>query len=665
VLDNAVSALFMLLEPTRLVALFAGMAAGMVFGMLPGLGGVAAVSILLPFIYMMDSYAGLALLLGAISVIYTSDTITSVLVGAPGSPASAPTAIEGHALAKQGKAATALGVGFLASMVGGVMGAIILSLAIPIAGPLVLALGTPELFMFALVGLYYASAMVGRDLAVGLGAACFGVLLGVVGAAPAAADYRFTFGQAYLMDGISLTIVALGLFAVAELIGMIAGGGGIAREKIALGKWGAGFPEFWRNRWLVLRSSLIGVFGGFVPAVGANASTWVAYGHAISTTKDKSRFGKGEIRGVASAEGANNATVISDLVPTLLFSVPGGPAAAIFLGALFSFGFYPGPRMVSEHPDLMYVIVWSVALASVLGAIICFAITPAIARLTQIRFALIAAPLLLVMVAGAYQSTRSLGDIFVLLAVGVIGWLMKHANWPRAPVLVGFVLATPMEQYFWLTTQIHGWSWLNRPGVLIIGSLILIPLLLQVFRAVRRRAAWGAAPAGVTGAVAAVAATAPTPGAGPASERVDSWLQIGLAALLFGCFAYAAYEMMDFNRSARLLPSLAIVPGALLCLYILLREGARAWRHGMWVDRATRMEIPFLAGLLAYGVGIWLFGFDLSTIVLLAWLLLYCAGMRLLTGAVFSVILFVAIHGMFSLMRMTPPEGVLLSLQLF
>src|SRR5690606_18566450 len=149
-------------------------------------------------------------------------------------------------------------------------------------------------------------------LAIGVLAGCFGLLLGVIGAAPAAANYRFTFGQAYLLDGLSLTIVALGLFAAAEVVGVLASGGGIAGGRQLLANWSAGWTEFWRNRWLVLRSSIIGVFGGFVPAVGANASTWVAYGHAVRSTKDKSHFGRGEIRGIAAAEGANNATVISD-----------------------------------------------------------------------------------------------------------------------------------------------------------------------------------------------------------------------------------------------------------------------------------------------------------------------------------------------------------------
>ncbi|WP_029029792.1 tripartite tricarboxylate transporter permease [Salinarimonas rosea] len=649
-LEHIVPALSALLEPVRLLALFAGMFAGLVFGMLPGLGGVAAVSILLPFIYLFDSYAGLALLLGATSVIYTSDTITSVLVGAPGSPASAPTAIEGHALARQGKAATALGVGFLASMVGGLFGAVILSLAIPVAGPLVLALGTPELLMFAVVGLVFAAGMVGKDIAVGLAAAAFGILLGTIGAAPAAVDFRFTFGQPYLADGISLTIVALGLFAVAEVVGMLASGGGISNERLPLGSWREGARAFVAHRWLIVRSALIGVFGGFVPAVGASASTWIAYGHAMRSTKDKSRFGKGDIRGLAAAEGANNATVISDLVPTLLFSVPGGPAAAVFLGALFSFGFYPGPRLVRENPELMYVIVWSVAIASVVGAVICFAITPLIARLTRIRFAIIAAPLLLIMVAGAYQATQSFGDIAMLLTLGVVGWLMKQADWPRAPVLVGFVLAKPMEQYFWLTVQIHGWSWLLRPGVLVIGALIVIPLLLRLaghLRARRSRAAAAAA--------AGIRMVAPL----RKERRTDTRIGLAVAWLILVVFVYAAFETAGFAPDSRLLPMLAIAPGLILGAFVVVRETRRALGEGVVSDSAAVAEIPYLLTILAYGVGIWLVGFDIATIALLIWMLIGCARMRLATGIAYAALILATIHGMFVLMRVSAPAGLL------
>lgn len=550
-------------------------------------------------------------------------------------------------MAKRGEASTALGVGFLSSMLGGLMGAITLALAIPIAGPIVLALGTPELLMFAIVGLYFASSMVGKDIAVGLLAACLGLLLGTIGPAPAAANYRFTFGQAYLLDGLSLTIVALGLFAISEVIGMLAGGGGISTNRQVVSNWGAGFATFWKHKWLALRGAIIGTFGGFVPAVGANASTWVAYGDAMRSAKDKSRFGKGEPRGIAAAEGANNATVISDLVPTLLFSVPGGPAAAIFLGALFSFGFYPGPRLVSEQPTLLYLIVWSVALASIVGAAICFAITPLMARLTRIRFALIAAPLLLIMVAGAYQATQTLGDIGVLLTLGIVGWFMKHADWPRAPVLVGFVLAGPMEQYFWLTNQIHGWSWLARPGVLAIAAIIVLPLLWRLVTARRNKLA--------------EADATPLQEPGEDDRRVGTTAsRLVLSVLAVLVFAYAAVETSGFRQNARLLPLLSIVPGLALALLVLVREVRAYLKHRDAFTIDALNEYPVAGMLLGYGAAIALVGLDIATLVFLLFVLIRFARMRLVTAVIYTAVLIAAINGMFDLMRLSPPAGYLI-----
>lgn len=673
--EHALTALDALFDPVRLLALFGGMLVGMVFGLLPGLGGVAAVSILLPFVYYLDDYSGLAMLLGAVSVVYTADTITSVLLGAPGSPASAPTAIEGHALAKQGHAAQALGVGFLSSMVGGLMGAVILLFAIPIAGPIVLLLGTPELFMLALVGLFFASSMIGKDLAKGLAAACVGLFLGVVGPAQAAADFRYTFGQVYLLDGFSLTIVALGMFGVAEVISMLATGGGIAQGRITVSNWGEGFREFWNNRYLVLRASLIGVFGGFVPAVGASASTWVAYGHAIRSTKDKSRFGRGEIRGIAASEGANNATIISDLVPTLLFSVPGGPAAAIFLGALFSFGYYPGPQMISQHPDLMFLIVWSVALTSVVGALLCFAITPLLARLTRIPFAMIAAPLVLVMIIGAYQATSTMGDIFMLFSLGAVGWMMKHASWPRAPALVGFVLAGPMEQYYWLTNQLHGWSWLLRPGVIIIASIILVPLAMKVYRWGRRRNS-AVDTIDSSGRKSEEESTTHSIDKSSQFSIVEDETDIGSEAFstelsapnktiefvmaLLACvvFAYALWAMQDFNATSRALPLLAVLPGLPLALWLLYRA-TRQYQSPVERDYG---EVVIIVVLIGYAFAIWAVGLSVPTIALIFWMLYFKARMRLWSAMIYGTIIFLLTHWLFSALRGDAPEGALLKL---
>ena len=654
-LGPAIDAFGLLMEPMRLLALFGGMLAGLVFGILPGLGGVAAVSILLPFVYALDSYSGLAMLLGAVSVVYTSDTITSVLVGTPGSPASAPTAIEGHALAKQGRAAEAMGVAFIASAIGGIAGVLLLTLAIPIARPLVLLLGTAELFMLALVGLFYASSLVGSSRAKGLASGVLGLALGTIGPAANAAEFRFTFGQAYLLDGLSLIVLALGMFGVAEVISMLARGGGIAHEPVKLVGWRDGFADAIKHRWLILRGSLIGVVGGMIPAVGATASTWVAYSHAVRSAKDRSRFGHGDERGIAAAEGANNATVIADLVPAMLFSVPGGPAAAIFLGALYIYRYYPGPRFVVDHADVMFLIIWSCAIGSVLGAIICFLLTPWIARLTAIRFGIVAAPLLLVMVLGSYQATYHIGDLFVLVLLGFLGWLMKRGGWPRAPALVGFVLAKPMEQNFWLAIQLHGWTWLTRPAVLVISLLIVVPVAIQLWRGLRKlyRDRTGRA-AERTPPDAQAAPPAP-------EEKASLTVSLVLGSLLSAIFAYALWQAVGFLPDARLLPLLAIVPGVALAVtalaqdvFVFKKTGARLAVTGD--VGAELVQFTYLALLIA---GVWTLGFFPATAVYLLGILFFVARMRAASAVVYAAALLAAAYELASLMNMRLPAGML------
>ncbi len=341
--------------------------------------------------------------------------------------------------------------------------------------------------------------------------------------------------------------------------------------------------------------------------------------------------------------------MISDLVPTLLFSVPGGPAAAIFLGALFSFGYYPGPRMISENPDLMFLIVWSVALSSVVGAGLCFAVTPLLARLTRIPFGIIAAPLILIMVIGAYQATGTMGDIFLLFAMGALGWAMKHAGWPRAPALVGFVLAKPMEQCFWLTNQIHGWPWLLRPGVLIIASLIALPLALRLWRALRDRRA--------TGAVAA----APAPGSAPESRKAASkhpLIDLILAAAVSVAFAWALTEMPGFNPTSRLMPAPALLPGLPLALFLLYR----AIRDDRRLRDPAFSEPVILVALVLYAAAIRVLGFTLPTVALLAWMLFARAGMRWWTGAIYGAAVLAVALALFAVLRGDAPTRVLTGL---
>jgi TctA family transporter len=651
-LGPALDAFGLLMDPIRLLALFGGMMSGLVIGMLPGLGGVAAVSILLPFVYALDAYAGLAMLLGAVSVVYTSDTITSVLVGTPGSPASAPTSIEGYALAKEGRAAEAMGVAFIASAIGGIAGVILLTLAIPVARPLVLLFGTAELFMLALVGLYYASSLVSGSKIKGLASGALGLALGTIGPAANAAEFRFTFGQAYLLDGLSLVVLALGMFGIAEVVSMLARGGGIAREPVKLVGWGDGVRDALQHRWLILRGSLIGVVGGMIPAVGATASTWIAYGHAARSAKDRSRFGHGDVRGIAAAEGANNATVVADLVPTMLFSVPGGPAAAIFMGALYIYGYYPGPRFVTDHADVMFVIIWSCAIASVGGAVICFLLTPWIARLTAIRFAIVAAPLLLVMLLGSYQATQHIGDLFILIVLGFLGWLMKSGGWPRAPALVGFVLAKPMEQNFWLAVQLHEWSWLARPAVLVISMLILVPLGIQLFRWLRTtyRARTSGTPAADDNRVQL-----------PQEQAGSTTISLALSIVLVLVFGYALVLAIGFLPDARLLPLLAIIPGLALACLALVHDALPLWRGAatLAIGEDASGELIQFGLLVLLVVGIWIVGFFPALAVYLVGILVTMARMRPVNATVYSAVLLAGAYAMADLMLMHLPAGLL------
>jgi hypothetical protein len=410
-----------------------------------------------------------------------------------------------------------------------------------------------------------------------------------------------------------------------------------------------------QHRWLIVRGTLIGVMAGLLPAVGATASTWIAYGHAVRGAKDRSRFGHGDVRGVAAAEGANNACAISDLVPTMLFSVPGGPAAAIFMGALFIYGYYPGPRFVVDHADVMYVIIWSCAIGSVGGAIICFLLTPWIARLTAIRFAIVAAPLLLFMLIGSFQTTQHMGDLWMLVLLGFVGWLMKRGGWPRAPALVGFVLAQPMEQNFWLAIQLYEWSWLAHPAVLLISLLIIVPLAFQVARWLRTKYR----PHTVTAAAAQTpeAVTAP-----PATqETVSVTVSLALAALLTLVFGYALSLAVNFLPDARLLPLLAIIPGVMLAATALVQEALPFWRGAALpaIGEEAVGELVQFGFLVLLVLGIWIVGFVPAVALYLCGVLWRMARMHPVSALIYCTILMASAYQLASMMLMHLPPGLL------
>lgn len=473
-IEAAGDALGILFTWDRMMWLWFGTFVGMAVGFLPGIGGTSGLAIFLPFLYGMDPYSGMAFLIGNYATGHCADTFPSVLIGVPGSGGSQATIMDGYPLAKQGQAQRALTTAFVCSGVGGIFGGIILLGALYVARPLILALATPELFMLTLLGLAIVGVLSRGSALTGLIVAAFGMLLGAVGIAPAQAVERFTFGQIYLIDSIPLPVLALGLFGIPELLDLVIRKESVSKaEKVDRGRWTIGFVEAWRHRWLVLSSSTVGTVIGILPGLGGSVVDWVAYGFAKQTLKNTENFGKGDIRGLIAPEAANNAKEGGSLIPTLMFGIPGSGSGAILLVGFTLFGLQPGPAMLGRHLDMTLLIVWSVLLSTFFATVVCFVASRPISKLTNINGTVLVPFLWVLLFIACFQTTRHWGDIFVLILLGLLGWTMKQLGWPRPPILIGFILATPAERYLHISISRYGMEFLLRPGVIIIGALVL------------------------------------------------------------------------------------------------------------------------------------------------------------------------------------------------
>lgn len=470
-IDTLLSALATLMTFQHLTYMLLGVSVGLIIGVIPGLGGIAGLSLLVPFLYGMDPISALGMLIGLVAVIPTSDTFSSVLMGIPGSSASQATVLDGFPLAKQGQAARALSAAFISSLFGGIVGAVILTFFVLIARPLILLFGSAELFMLALFGLSMVAVLAGRSLPKGLAAAAIGLLIGSIGAAPATGEFRMIFDTEYLYDGIPLVIIGLGLFAIPEISDLLRKNSSIAEGNVLGSGWMQGLRDWWGNLFLSIRCSGFGCLIGAIPGLGGSVVDWIAYGHAVQTTKDNPHFGKGDIRGVIAPESANNAMQGGALLPTMLFGIPGSGSMAVFLGGMVLIGIEPGPSMVGADLNITYSIIWSLAIANIMGAGICMMLAQPISNLTRIPFHYLAPCMIALICFAAFQATRDLSDLVALLAIGLVGILMKRFGWPRPALLIGFVLAPQAETFFYQALQFNGWGFLIRPGVLIIGAM--------------------------------------------------------------------------------------------------------------------------------------------------------------------------------------------------
>lgn len=478
----------LIFHPQQIGYLMVGVLLGLSVGVFPGLGGIAGLSLVLPFMYGMDPVSGLSLMVGLVAVIPTSDTFASVLMGIPGSSASQATVLDGFPLSKNGQAARALSAAFISSLFGGLFGAVVLTFFILLARPLILAFGLPELLMLTLLGFSMVGVMAGRSLLKGLICAGLGMAVGAIGEAPAQGSPRMDFGFWYLQDGLQLVIVGLGIFAIPEIISLLRHDRAISKDSTLGAGWMDGIRDWWSNIFLSIRCSVIGVVVGVIPGLGGSVVDWIAYGHTMQTAKDKSQFGKGDIRGVIGPESSNNAKEGGGLVPTLLFGIPGSGSMAVFIGGMILLGYEAGPQMIRGDLPITYTIVWSLALANVLGAGLCILLSGNIAKLTTIRFPLLVPFLFMMISFAAFQSRQTLWDLGALVAIGLLGVFLRRFEWPRPAFLIGFVLADQAEVYTYQATQIassrfgrsmgEGLEYVFSPTVIVLIIITVVSVWL-------------------------------------------------------------------------------------------------------------------------------------------------------------------------------------------
>ncbi|AEF55050.1 tripartite tricarboxylate transporter permease [Marinomonas posidonica] len=638
------SALDQILSIGHLTYLITGVLVGLVVGIIPGLGGIAGMSLLLPFLYGMEPSVGLGMLMGLVAVIPTGDTFTSVLMGIPGSSSSQATVMDGFPLAKKGQAARALSAAFLSSMIGGVVGAIVLSVFILVARPVVLAFSSAELFMLTLLGLSVVAALSGGNLYKGLAACGFGLLVGTIGGAPATGEFRFTLDIDYLYDGIPLVIVGLGIFALPEIVSLLVKDTAIASSKNTLGHGlGQGFKDVFANLPLVGKSSVFGSLIGAIPGLGGSVVDWMTYSFALNSSKDTSQFGKGEIRGVIAPESANNACASGSMIPTILFGVPGSGSAAVFLGGMLLLGIQPGVSMISTHLDLTYTIIWSLAMANILGAIFCICFTRPISLLTYIKFSILTPIILTLILFAAYQATRSLGDFILLGVVASLGIMMKGANWPRPAFLIGFVLSSGAENYFFQSIQFYGASWFTRPGVIIIAALIVIGFVLPPVLKKRKQAKL----ADASDAEKAVA---------PAEEKQTlSFADLAIVGIFAICGGYALFDVWDMAKLTKSFPIIAIAI-VLFSVVMVIFKAVRE-KHQMVAAELTP-NLVYIAGFFGIAYGYYLFGFICTTFVFSLVFLRLIAKASYLKSSTIAVCLVIFLVTLGRVMHVDYPEGM-------
>jgi putative tricarboxylic transport membrane protein len=473
-----------------------GVLIGLTMGVLPGLGGLATISIVLPVAYLLDPIPALALVLGAYSSTYFGGSITAILLNTPGSSEQVVTTFDGYPMTKRGEGARALGASASACFAGSIIGAIVLVVTMPFGRLAIDYVAPPEIFALGLVAICTIGVVSTGSATKGILSGLIGFMLATIGYDPITGTQRFTYGTIYLFDGLSLTALIMGLFALSEMFFIFGRGHTIAGQNgdTPTGlQWRGvlqGMGDAVRHWKTVLTGGLVGSAVGIVPGIGGTVAMFLAYAVARQQSKTPEEFGKGAVEGILGPEAANDAKEGGALVPTVLFGLPGSSAMAIFIGVFMIMGYQVGPSMVRDHLDIIYYMAWLIAAAGVLASVLGLFLAPGFAKIAHVRAEFVAASLIVIAFVGAFFSTRLFVGILIALAAGIVGYWLKKLNYSPAAIILGFVLGDVIEKNLFISLQAYGPAFMLRPlvAVVLIAGLVIVGLpYLRIWLAARRR----------------------------------------------------------------------------------------------------------------------------------------------------------------------------------
>ncbi len=477
------------LSVQNLLFCFVGVTLGTLIGVLPGIGPVTGVAILIPITFGLNATTAIITMAGVYYGAMYGGSTTSILINVPGESSSVMTTLDGYQMARKGRAGPALGMAAFSSFIAGTFAVVLLTFLAPPLAEVAISFGPPEYFALTFMGLTLVTSLSGESMLKGIMSGVFGLIVACVGVDAISGEERFTFGNIYLLDGMGFIAVAVGLFAVAEVLVNLEEPMEqvFVRTKLSLRTLFPNLQDWKDSLGPIGRSSLLGFFIGVLPGAGATIASFMSYAMEKKLSKHPEKFGTGIIEGVAAPEGANNAAAGGAMVPLLTLGIPGSGTTAVLLGALLIHGLRPGPLLFQNNPEFVWGVIASMYIGNVMLLVLNLPLVGIWASMLRVPYRILMPLIITISAVGVFATDNNIFDMWVMFAFGIIGYLMRKLDFPAAPAVLGLVLGPLVERSLRQSLTIsHGdlSIFFTRPISAVLTVCALLSLCAPVVRAV-------------------------------------------------------------------------------------------------------------------------------------------------------------------------------------